>query len=604
MPVQRHGPDPDTEALSRSLEAFSRDLLALVRALKVYPPQHPFLRGLATRLTAMVGRTLPGPLVLGVASRELALGSLFVGGKEPRAAELASHLHARRVLRLTWGAGATDGDAVGFAELLGERELTGDDLRRALQRRRIFAVDLEPLEIARIHDSFREGRSAAPRRAGGREAWQWLLSGEAAPEEIADLLSSDGFWETPWDADPGSAGGPKPAEVLFRLGERLAAALEHLPPGQRTKVLGRLARVGRKLSARELAGILGTAGAAGVLDGPLAEGVAQTFGGDRLVDLLAGLVDREGRNTRRLAEVYGRLAHGQASELLGAVKARLASPEQHGFTAEVWEAVEDFLLGVQEGDFMGDEYTSSLEALADAPETGGTPEAPDFPGDVEGNLDRVLLGLALGDPERWGQRLLDRIEDRMETLPARSLLALLSELDGGARDVLKTRPALLERVLRLQLERLRELDSGDRDELLAFGRAHEHLLLDAAVRALGEEESISSRRFLVDLTAGFSPAATPTLVSRIRSAPWYVSRNLAIALGRKGDDAAVPVLRSLLGHGHPKVRREAILALGTLGTPAAREALREAAGSRERLRDDRTLADRVLRNAKRGDAGR
>jgi hypothetical protein len=454
---------------------------------------------------------------------------------------------------------------------------------------------VEPLVLERIHDAFQQAPGGAARELGGRDAWKWLLSGEASPEEIAGLLVSDGLWEMPSAESPDSPGAPRPAEVLFRMGERLDAALEHLSSGQRRIVLDRLAQVGRQLSPRDLAGILQAADSAGVLDGPLGNVVEETFGGEHLVDLLAGLVEREGRNTRRLAEVYGRLAPAEADQLLHQVRSRLDAPDKGGFSLEVWEAVEDFLLGTQEGHYMGDDYTSSLEAFAAAaPESTPAAEKDEFPGEVDAHLDNVLLGLALDDPHLWGRRLVDRIGTRAEALRPSELFEIVEEIRGARPELLEGQAGLLEQVFQLALQRLRELDVAGREAFLAFTRTHERILLDGILRALADDANMSVRRFLVDVVAGLSPAATPLIVSRTRSSPWYVTRNLVIALGRKGDEAVVPVLRSLVGHEHEKVRREAILALGQFAVPLARHALRSVASGKESTREDRTLAERVL----------
>jgi len=598
---QRTG--PENQALASALEAFSRDLLALVRSVRVYPPAHPFLQSISTRLATLLGASLPSPLALGMTSRELILGGRFFGGKATRAAELAAYLHGRKLLRVTWQPEARHSEVIAFAQLLGDPKLAGEELGRALRSRRVFAIDVEPLVLERIHDTFQEAPRGAPQKRGGREAWQWLQSGEPPPEQVAELLASDGFWEAPLETEDGPAGGPRPAEILFRMGERLAAALECLPASQRHKVVERLARVGREISPRELAGVLEAADSAGVLDGPIADVVEQTFGGDKLVDLLAGLVEREGRNTHRLAEVYGRLASGNPDELLDAVKARLSSGEKGGFTVEVWAAVEDFLLGLQESSYMAEDYSSSLEAFAAAgTESPSEAEERDFPGDVDGNLDQVLLGLLLDDADRWGASFLDHLEARLEALSPARLLAVLDEADQGAPGLLDSRPALLETIFRSILAQLRELDPLARRAFLALARTHDRTLLDPVLRTLAEEESISVRRFLVDVVAALPPAATPALVSRMRSAPWYVTRNLAIALGRKGEDVAVPILRELLGHEHPKVRREAILALGGVDAATARDALREVAKARHHSKEDQALAARALGRGRPGEA--
>jgi len=596
MALEPRAPEPTEDiVLAQRLESFSRDLLALVRAVRVYPPAHPFLQNLTGRLVAMVGDALPAPLVLGVTSRELSVGGRFAGGKDSRAAELAAHLHARKVLRVTWTREATHSDITRFAELLSDPKLSGEDLGRALRRRRVFAIDVEPLVLERVHEAFQQAPRGAPREAGGREAWKWLLSGEASPEDVADLLVSDGLWALPTEESPDATDALRPAEVLFRMGERLDAALEHLSAGQRRIVLDRLAQVGRQLSPRDLAGILQAADSAGVLDGPLGGIVEQTFGGEQLVDLLAGLVEREGRSTRRLAEVYGRLAPAEADQLLNQVRSRLDAPDRGGFSVEVWEAVEDFLLGTRESHYMGADYTSSLEAFAAAAaESEPASAAEEFPGEVDTHLDSVLLGLALDDPALWGRRLLDRLAARADDLAPAELLGMLGNLQEERPQLLEGQAELLEKAFRVGVARLRDLDDAGKEALLAFVRTHERALLDGVLRALAEDGSMSVRRFLVDAVAGLSPAATPAVVSRMRSSPWYVTRNLVIALGRKGEGVAVPVLRSLLGHEHPKVRREAILALGQFTGPLARQALRGIASAKESTREDRALAERVL----------
>ena len=97
--------------------------------------------------------------------------------------------------------------------------------------------------------------------------------------------------------------------------------------------------------------------------------------------------------------------------------------------------------------------------------------------------------------------------------------------------------------------------------LVGFTLAHEPLLLDTALRVLEEETHISTRRFLVNLLASFSPAATSVFISRARSGPWYLARNLVIILAQQGHPQIVSILNSFTKHPHPKVRREALKAL-------------------------------------------
>lgn len=594
-----------TAEIARALEALSRDLLALFRGVRVYPPGHRFVRDLAGRLVALVARDLPAPLSLGVTSKDLAVGAHLVGGRNTRASELAAFLHGRKVLRVAWDPQTAAADVVGFAEVLADPKPQGEDLPAALRRKKVYGIEVEPLALERIHDLFRE-TPRSPADGGetrGREAWLWLLGDEVSPGRVAEILSTDGFWEVGTGAAPIDA--PELTGLLARLGERLGEALDCLPRDQRRRVEDRLARAGRQVSPQALADILRAANSAGVLQGPLGDALEETFGGDKLVDLLAGLVAQEGRSTHRLAEVYGRFGRGKTDDLLPAVRARLASSDKGGFTVEVWDAVEEFLLKRREDPYMDAEYSASLEALAaEAPHAPEAGTSLDFAEDLGEHLDRLLVGLAWHDADGWAGELFDRLEARAPEIDPRALLSLLRDVDGGGQPPLDAHPSLVELAFRRCLDGLKDFDAEDRKALLAFALDHEAVLLDAVLRRLEEEKSIAARRFLVELVAGLSPSSTPALVSRTRSAPWYVARNLTTALGKRREALALPAIRWLIGHEHPKVRREAILALGQFDTPSGREALAEVAARPSSTPEERDLAERALRAPSPGEAAK
>jgi HEAT repeat protein len=109
----------------------------------------------------------------------------------------------------------------------------------------------------------------------------------------------------------------------------------------------------------------------------------------------------------------------------------------------------------------------------------------------------------------------------------------------------------------------------ERQALINFAVAHEKRLLDAALKALAEENRISTRHFLVSLLSCFSSCATPAFVLKSRTSPWFVARNLAIVLGQQGTPQVLAPLRALSRHTHPKVRREALRAEKKIQTAIA-----------------------------------
>lgn len=174
-------------------------------------------------------------------------------------------------------------------------------------------------------------------------------------------------------------------------------------------------------------------------------------------------------------------------------------------------------------------YAESMDRLASrgAEPQPGLAEPLDLLEDAEAHLDRVLLALHAEEPEPWGSLVLDRLAARGPELAPGAYLALLDLVHRAAPGLLERRAEVLEQVLRDGTERLRSLDPAGRDQLLAFALAHEAALVEPALRALAEDERISVRRFLTDLLSAFSPAATPVLVARLRSAAMAQALGLA-----------------------------------------------------------------------------
>jgi hypothetical protein len=472
--------------------------------------------------------------------------------------------------------------------------VTGAALRELLAEAVSETVTLEPLQLEKIHEAFREESregTAAPGR--GQDAWHWLLDGEITPSRVAELLTAQTTWEGMAEAADDAEASQLTA-LLFRVGDRLGEALDSLPAGRRSDVQKRLAEVGKRLSPQELATLLRQADTKGVLEGPMGDALEQTFGGDKLLDLLAGLVVEEGLDTRRLSEVYARFATvGKIDDFLSVVREKMATGGTSEFTADVWGAVESFLLSLQESPFMGTDYSATLESVAAAKFQGQISSA-DLTSDLETYLDSVMVGLGIFDAEAWVGPCLDRLEKRLADSDPATLLDLVAELEAGNSGLLERRAELVERIFHHCVRRLRLLDKDGRRALVRFAQRHEASLLGPVFRALLLEEQIAVRRFLVDVVAAFSPAATPSVVSRLRSSPWYVTRNLTIAMGRRGEETTLPVLQSLLQHDHAKVRREAIIALGRFRTTEASQALAAVVHSSGSSLEDRTLAARAI----------
>ncbi|MBI5018519.1 MAG: HEAT repeat domain-containing protein [Deltaproteobacteria bacterium] len=551
-------------SLARSLEFFARDLLLLIRGVRFYPAGHPAIQDAAQRIVSRAPRDAEGRLAVAVTRDELSVGDEFVGGAGTRAAGLAAVLHERRIGRVVLNSSCSPRDLNELATLLGERGTSAEDLRRELGARGVAGLTVDPLDLEKIHAAATphvEAHRLSPveRR---RQVWQWLQAGETTPQELARMLESPDLWPEGPDGSERNEALRSVALLLAGLGERVEAAVELLPADRRAALLDRIAEAGRGLPTSDLVTLVATESPGGLPGGACAPWLCRDLDGERFVDLLAGLAALGERGTRRLAGVFRRLAPpGGTRRSLSLVASRLADGSGADFAQGVWKIVEEFLLRLEEDPFMAQEYSESLERIAESVPGAGGGRGVEIDEDPGPHLDWVFLGLAADGGRTWRERVVDRVGARAEDNGAFAAISYANRVDEMLPGLLGERPALVKELFRRAMGAARQATTHETRALVHFCRAHERALLGPALRALEEEQRIAGRRFLVEALSSFSPEATPTLVSRARAGPWYVTRNLVLVLSRQGGTRAVPVLRELAEHSHPKVRREASRAL-------------------------------------------
>ncbi|MGE5840276.1 MAG: HEAT repeat domain-containing protein, partial [Deltaproteobacteria bacterium] len=504
-----------------------------------------------------------GSLIIGITSRELVVSGEFVAGK---ASSLASMLHARKVLQLLWTKDVTLDDVYAFAKVISIPKLEGDELRQKL-RSEVFAIDIEPLKLDQIHSEITDGvkDSEYDREERRRRAWLALMIQEAPPEQLAAALDSDEFWKAAraeW-AESGRGDSEGFTKLLLKLGERLENALALLPDRRRGEILGYLAQMGKCLSARDLVRIVGHEGQESGRLGPAKSSLLREIDGERFVDLLAGLAAMGNQGTRRFMEVYRRFAPvAKTDELLSLVRSRLAPGKDRGFAAEVWKTIEDFIINLTENPFMDTEYSESLEFMMNPSiSTSLEEDSLILHEEPDEYLDQLILALAGEEEEDFRKGLIDRIRLRAEQLGPFRVLGFVKLVDRTFPGLLDSVPFFVKELFDKGLSALTKTSFAEQQAMVAFAVDHERCLLDTALKALVEEKRISTRHFLVTLLSCFSSAATPTFVTKSRTSPWYVTRNLAIVLGQQGAPQGLPTLQALSNHSHPKVVREALKSL-------------------------------------------
>ena len=568
----------EVSLLGRKVEAFALNLLHLIRGVRVYPTKHPTLLEVARNVLNSAPLDSMGSLTIGVTSKELIVSGEFVAGK---ASSLASMLHARKVLQLLWTKDATLEDVWTFARVMSTPKLEGEELREKL-RSEVFTIDIEPLKLTQIHskitDTIKDPAEDPEQRR--RRAWLVLMSHEAPVEQLASALASEEFWDAAKDEWTKSGLGDSEgfAQFLLKLGERLEEALAFLPAGQREEILAYLTQMGKCLAVKDLVRIVGREGQESKRLGLGKASLLREIDGERFVDLLAGLAAMGEQGTRRFVEVYRRFAPvTQSQDILSLVRSRLSQDKDSGYSADVWKTVETLILNLTENPFMDAEYSESLEFLMSP--TGSMSLDEDTPVLLEAPeqyLDHLFLALGVEEEELFQKKLVDRIKLRAEQLGPFGVLGFLRVVDRTLPRLLDANPYFVRDLFQKGLSVLAKASFAERQALIHFAVNHEKCLLDTALKALIEEKKISTRYFLVNLLSCFSIAATPTFVSKSRTGPWYVTRNLAIVLGQQGFPQVLPHLRFLSNHTHPKVKREALKALkrvqSLIGNPPTEQA--------------------------------
>ena len=553
--------------LIKNLEPFSLELVRLIRALGIYPMQHPSVRSSAEKVVALAPLDSTGTLTIGVTPVELVVAGQFISGKSAR---LANLLYARKILRIFWTKDVRPEDVLVFARLLSTPKIEGAELRRKLHAEGVYTLDFEPLEIQQIHGKIDETTTdvevnAVQRR---RQAWMLLMDQDTPAEQVASVLATDQFWDeakTAW-SDLGYGDSEGFTAFLLQLGNRFETAISLIPDQQRERVLGHLAKIGKTLSPQDLAHIVAREDPGENRFGQGIISLVREIDGPRCVDLLADLAAFGNQGTRRLVEIYRAFAPATTSEeLLTLVRARLSSPEDSGFAADVWRTVEAFILSLTEEPFMDSDYSKSLDEVADsAARISAEEDIPELREDPAGHLDHVILALAGSGDDSWKKKLLERLETHLERRDVSRVFGLARLIDDVVPELIDSELTLVRTLFRMGLASVSKPNVEERQALFEFSLRHERVLLHYSLKALSEEKQIPVRHFRVDLLSHFSAAATPVFISKARNSSWHLARNLVIVLGQQGFPQAVPALKTLSKHPHLNVRKEALKALKTI----------------------------------------
>jgi hypothetical protein len=586
-----------------ALEHFSRDLLFLIKSIRVYPSGHPSIDSANERLVDWWLPDDPEFVRLGITRTELTLDSHFYGGPRSRITALAGLLHGRKISSIQIDRGVPAMHFIFLAHLLNSPTVEdGPPLVEAVEAYGITGIKLETLDVSRVHDGLAKVAKTAEDEDGeldakskGHQAWLWLQSESLRPEDVAHALTSQDLWS---NADQSSEEAFRLGFLLSGLGQRLDQGLGFLDPDQKSNVLSRLQSVGKRITPEQLAKIVAQCPDNASLQ---REGMLALVGdmeGDKLLDLMAGVVSVENPGADRFLEVYKQFSPPDGYDLtLDMVRKRLKDGDHRGFAIDVWKNLESLLLNIFTDSFMEEDYSSSLDDIAKgAIPLGGYDIGQDFGEDAQPHLDMVYLSLAIsvgGHLEKPWDELFARLRRRLAEGDILSTTPLIDSISAMAPYALKSQPGILIEIVDTCCTRASMVSPELRRWLKKFVKQHSDDLFEHLLSTLKETPRISLRRLQVELLSAMDHSTTPKLISLARSAQWYFTRNLLIVLGRRGDYAALPFIISALDHDEYRVRREALRTLANFSI-SGREVLESYALDNGRHAKERDLAFSII----------
>ena len=624
--------------LARQTLALARALTAGVRVWGLYPEEHPSVGVAVGRVVESIRDAAGGSsLAVGVTPSTL----LVAGVPLPpdRAVEDAARLlHDHDILQLSFLSAVPEQTAKALLTLLVTspqdiRAQGGPAIVWAQQHHATVAV--EQIDYGKIL----EDRAVEEPLTRRDDVWQSLVNtiirGEAEIDEeqqrrllvitqstsdIRDLATEVIEPKRNIDGSPLVTAQAATVLAVFR---HMAGIVNVAEPERLPEVMQRIAAAAATLDPNVVVQMMQSADG-GQDDASLIARIAEAFDDDKVAELLATALGRDGKATVRLAQVFDTLAPDEERKrrVLSTTRSMLGE-QAFGKTSQfrtVWSSMETLLLSYDETPYVSDAYRVALEGVGARGELLADrlmpSELPQWIETLEQDNVRALSVTLVTD--------LLRIEDRLEYAEAlaQDVLALVEDL-LLAGDFALALPALRElrdsvsngvarAAARSALTTLGESVAlrdaaallGDFDEpTLALFTECCDLIGPTSTRALlpaflTEVDTTASRRAL-DLVRSFGGGAVAALATLVDDDRWFVQQRAANALAATRSAEAVPALQTLLRRTDPRVLRAAVSALAGIDDPAAARALqtvlRSAIGARRLAVMEALVAERDAR---------
>lgn len=598
------GPEPELLPPDKAvaLAEFARGCKAAVRAVSLYPGQHPAIGASLTRLVQATSRlTSQGPLQLQVRPDTLLLESATLPKPDQGVKELAELLHRHLIGALTINAGA---DADSWRTLLLLLSRSPEEVRADGGIAHLWStaggpsVEIHEVDYAEVlREKKGEGASIDEIIAAaleGRplelddETLDALLAKLADPAQVQELMARLD------EAAKGRGAGAKVAAIMSLVRGIIAEAKKD--PQRLERALKQLGHLAGFLSPDEMLQLIAQKDAGGG-DGDAASAIIQRMDDQDVASFVARSVVKEAGASGRLAHAFQALAPNvdRQRHLMNLAQEKVAQTEL-GQTAsfdELWQRVELMVTSYSDENFVSAVYARELfaaqtkpveveESADDPPERISAWLTTVSDGALRGLDHQLLLDLLVieADPVRWRDvadtaaahaddlvrvgyfdlawALADRVIAESARVPGRA--AFLQEVleRFGRGPMLKHVAAYLRNADDAAFERFQRLCHAIGTPVIA-----------PLAETLATEQDSRSRRRLRDVLVGFGAHGRDVVQQLMNAKNWEVRRTAAFLLREFGGSEGLRELIPLLADNEPLVQREAVQGLVLNGSAEA-----------------------------------
>lgn len=600
--------------LTRQAIALARAMAAAVRNWGLYPPEHPAVAASVGRLGDALRDTTQGAAFgFGVTP-----GTLLVAGlplpEETPVVETARLLHGHDILQISFMGEVAAPTLHALLKLL---TTSADALRQAGGPEAAWSASGSPsVLIQQIdYEKLLEDRDVERPLERRDDVWRSLVNAitqgrqefdEAQQQRLLEIShSAFDIGELATDViEPkrnldGSPLITTQAATVLAVFRHLTGVVTVMEPDRLPDVMRNVASATAVLDPNVVLQMMQMD--EGVHDTPVLAKIASSFDDDKVANLLATALARDGKATARLAQVFDTIAPDESRKrrVLNMAQSMLSEHDfgKSGQFRAVWASMETLLLSYDETPYVSAGYQATLEgagargemlAARDLP-----PELPEWVASLEQDNVRALSVRLISDLLRLEENA-DRAADitrDMASLVGDLLMAgdfdntliVLRELREAAGRKLAAAAARAALTSAGESAAFREAASlvPDLDEsaMTAFAQCCE-IIGPVTIRALypllqAEHETPGSKRARAIVERFGAPAAAH-LAALADDPRWFVQRNAAILLGGTHSADAVPPLQALLRRSDPRVLRQVVSALAGIDDPAASRALQTA----------------------------